>query len=72
MNNPVDPIIDYAYPCMMAETALKNLHLATLDKDYSAAILFGISAVTEARLTVQNLKLMKEQEDALRNQTQTL
>jgi hypothetical protein len=65
-------LIDYAHPCMMAENALKNLHLATLDKDYSAAILFGVAALTEVRLTVQNLKLMKEQEDALRNQAQTI
>lgn len=63
---------DYAYPCMMAENALKDLHLAALDKDYSAAILFGVAALAEVRLTVQSLKLMKEQEDALRNQTQTV
>lgn len=65
-------LTDYAHPCMMAENALKDLHLAALDKDYSAAILFGIAAATEVRLTIQNLKLMKEQEDALRNQTQTV
>lgn len=58
-------MIDYAYPCMMAEKALKDLHNAALDKDYAAAILFGIGAMTEARLTIQNLRLMKEQEDAL-------
>lgn len=63
---------DYAYPCMMAENALKDLHLAALDKDYSAAIEHGIQALVEVKLTIQNLKLMKEQEDALRNQTQTV
>jgi hypothetical protein len=67
-----ETLTDYARPCMMAETALKNLHLATLERDYEAAIQHGIEALTEVRLTVQNLKLMKEQEDALRNQTQTV
>lgn len=72
MTYPVDPIIDYAHPCMMAENAMKQLHNAALDKDYSAAILFGITAITEMRLAVQNLKLMREQEDALRNKTTTI
>jgi hypothetical protein len=65
-------IIDYAYPCMLAENALKDLHLATIHGDYDAAIEHGIEALVEVKLTLQNIRLMKEQRDALRNQTQTI
>jgi hypothetical protein len=64
---PVDPVIDYARPCMLAEIALKDMHNAALARDYDAAVVKGIEAMVEVRLSIQNLKLMKEQEDALRN-----
>ncbi len=65
-------LIDYAHPCMMAENALKKLHDAALQRDYDAAVQYGIEAAVEVRLTIQNLKLMKEQENALRKQTETV
>lgn len=65
-------MIDYAYPCMMAEAALKNLHFAALDKDYDAAIEHCLVALTETRMTLNALKHMKEQEHALRKQTETV
>ena len=30
-------MIDYAYPCMMAEKALKELHSAMLDREFGVA-----------------------------------
>lgn len=72
MTHPVDPLIDYARPCMMAERALKALHDAALHKDYDAAVQHGIDTLVEVKMTIQNLRLMKEQEEqenALRKQT---
>ena len=65
-------MIDYAYPCMMAEAALKNLHFTALDKDYDTAIEHCLIALTETRMTLNALKHMKEQQDALRKQTETV
>lgn len=64
-----DKFVDYAYPCMMTEKALKQLHEAMLRKDYDNAIEHGFKAVAEARLTLVAIKHMKEQKDALRQQT---
>ena len=57
-------IVDYAYPCMMAEKALKQLHDAVLEKNYEQAIELALVAVAEARLTHLSLIQMKEQESA--------
>jgi len=38
-------MIDYAYPTMMAEKALKDLHLAMLDKKYDEACKQAIDAL---------------------------
>ena len=65
-------MIDYANPCMMAETALKCAHHAMLDKDYDHAIHEGLIAITETKLMINAIKLMKEQDDALRQQTETV
>ncbi len=43
-------IIDYAYPCMMAERGLKKAHDALLDNDYDAAIEHTLAAITEAKM----------------------
>ena len=59
-------IVDYAYPCMMAENALKRLHNAMLEGRYDDAIEAGLEAAVQARLTVtairheQELKQPKE------------
>tara|TARA_R110000822_G_scaffold36783_6_gene103365 strand:+ start:808 stop:990 length:183 start_codon:yes stop_codon:yes gene_type:complete len=60
-------MIDYAYPCMMAETALKNLHNAMLDGNFDSAISEALVALAETKLTVNAIRHMKEQKDALRN-----
>lgn len=53
-------VIDYAYPCMMAEKALKNLHNAMLENDYDAALEQALEAMTQARLTATAIKDMQE------------
>lgn len=63
MNN--EEVIDYAYPCMMAEQALKELHQAMLAKDYDAAIEAAHKALVETKMTLNSVVLMKEQEDAV-------
>lgn len=55
-------VIDYAYPAMMAEKALKTLHEAALEKDWYAAreqALMTIKWVTEAHAAL----LMMQKED---------
>ena len=65
-------MIDYAYPAMSAERAMKDMHWAAIENDIDAAIEHCLNALTETRLTLQALKHMKEQRDALRKQTETV
>lgn len=53
-------MVDYAYPCMMAEKALKNLHNAMLENKYDAALEAGLEALADVRLTIQAIKDMQE------------
>ena len=62
-------IIDYAYPCMMAERALKKAHDAMLKNDYDEAIEQTLLAITEAKLMYNSIKIMQENSHALREQT---
>lgn len=57
-------IVDYAYPCMMAEKALRDLHEAMLENNYDKALEHALVAVAETRLTYQSIKEMKEKESA--------
>lgn len=54
-------IVDYAYPCMMAEAALKKLHNAMLERRYDDAIEAGMEAAAQARLTVIAIRHEQEQ-----------
>jgi hypothetical protein len=65
-------MIDYANPCMMAETALEKAHQAMLEKDYDVAIGEALLAITETKLMINAIKHMKEQDDALRQQAETV
>lgn len=56
-------IVDYSYPCMMAENALKQLHLAMLENDYDAAMKAGLQAMVEVRMTMNAINEMKAQHD---------
>ena len=65
-------MIDYAHPCMMAEKALKELHDAMLEQDYKRAMKAGMDAMVEVRMTMNAVNHMKEQNNALRQQTKTV
>jgi hypothetical protein len=67
-----DVVIDYAYPMMMAEKALKEAHNHMLDNDYEKAIEQMFVAMTEAKMTLNSIKHMKEQKDALRDQAEAV
>lgn len=53
-------MVDYAYPCMMAEKALKKAHDSVLDGDLDTAIEAGLEAMAEAKLMINALRHMKE------------
>ena len=67
-----DVVIDYAYPMMMAEKALKEAHNHMLDDDYDKAIEQMLTAMTEAKMTLNAIKHMKEQSDALCKQAEAV
>jgi len=56
-------IVDYAYPCMMAEKALKDLHDAMLLRKYDDALEHGMKALVEVRLTLAAIRHEKEQQE---------
>ena len=53
-------MIDYAYPTMMAERSLKELHNAMLDNRLDDALLAGLNAIVEVRLALAAIKDMAE------------
>ena len=55
-------IVDYAYPCMMAEKALKDLHQAMLRGDVDAALEHALTAMAEAKLTYNAIHAAKEKQ----------
>lgn len=59
---------DYAYPCMMAENALKRVHHAMLAGRTDKAMLYAVEALVEGVRVLDTLKHTKEQEDAVRKQ----
>lgn len=53
-------MVDYAYPCMMAENALKEAHIHMLNNEYDEAIEEGLKAIAETKLMINAIKDMKE------------
>jgi hypothetical protein len=53
-------MVDYAYPCMMAENALKKAHDMMLENKYDEAIEEGLKAMAETKLMITAIKDMKE------------
>ena len=52
-------MIDYAYFCMMAENALKDLHNAVIEGRMDDALEYALVAMAEARLMYQALRHMQ-------------
>ena len=65
-------MIDYAYPMMMTEKAIKEAHNRMLDNDHDQAIEQMLVVMTEAKMTLNAIRHMKEQQDALRQQTSSV
>lgn len=61
-------INDYAYPAMMAEKALRELHNAALNKEFDKAIEFALEAALQCRATNAALWAM-DQEEKKRDRT---
>ena len=59
-----EAVVDYAYPCMMAERALKQLHEFMLEGKYDQAVDAANVALTETRLTLTAVRAMREARDA--------
>ena len=68
----MNDLVDYAMPCMKAERALKKTHEAVLLKKYDDALEAALDAVVEAKMTYNAILHMKEQQDAVREQTATV
>lgn len=62
-------ITDYAMPMMKIENILRRMHNHLLDHEMLQAQELSIQLVAESRVLYHTLILMKEQEDALRQQT---
>ena len=67
-----DTLIDYAHPMMMCEKAMKNAHSYLLEGDYVLAMDQLTLAMVEAKMALNSVRHMLEQQDALRQQTQTV
>ena len=55
----VEVIIDYAYPCMMAENALRKVHDHMLQNNFDAAIEESMKVLVETKLMLNAIKEMK-------------
>jgi len=60
-----ESLVDYAYPCLMAEKYLKELHNAVLKGNYDAAIEFGLQAMVEVKITINAIRHEKEKANEL-------
>lgn len=53
-------MIDYSYPTMMAEKALKELHEAMLARKYEAAKEAAVRCMAECRIAYHSISVMEE------------
>lgn len=56
-------IVDYAYPCMLAERALKKLHEAMLARNYDEAMSHARTVMVEAKITYNAILHEKEKHE---------
>ena len=64
MENP--KLIDYAYPLMAAETALKKSYSYLLEEDYALALDQLKLAIVETRAAIAATTHLQETKDAVR------
>lgn len=57
-------MIDYAYPTMMAERALKRLHEAMLRNDFEGAKEAALDCLVEAKMAYNSVVEMEERDAA--------
>ena len=67
-----DNLIDYAYPMMMVERRLREAHDALLERNYNIGLDRLLECVVEAKIAANSVRHMKEQQDALRQQTKAV
>lgn len=60
-------MIDYAYPCMMAENRLKDAHQHILNNEHDKAIEAGLQAIVETKLMLTAIRAMKESQNGINN-----
>jgi hypothetical protein len=65
-------LIDYAMPMMRIEIILKKMHNALLDDRLAVAQELSVDLTAETRVLRNTLILMKDKQDALRQQTKTV
>ena len=53
-------MIDYAFPTMMAEKALKDLHYAMLRNDYTKALEAAAEALEQTKEAVKSIEHMRK------------
>lgn len=63
----VTAIVDYAYPCMMAEKGLRKVHDAMLENNFDVAIETAIQTLVDTKLMVNAIKDMKDMNEKLRS-----
>lgn len=56
----MEEIIDYAYPCMMAERALHEVHKSMLKGDYETALEQANVALVETRIMANSIREMRD------------
>lgn len=56
----VTAIVDYAYPCMMAENGLRKAHNAMLQNNFEGAIEAAIQALADTKLMITAIRDMQE------------
>lgn len=59
------PLIDYAYPMMMAERKLKEAHDALLEHKYDVGIDRLLECIVEAKIAMNSVRHMKERRNGL-------
>lgn len=53
-------VVDYAYPCMMAEGGLKAVHNAMLHNDFDTAIEAALQTLADTKLMITAIRDMQE------------